>query len=76
MTPSIKRLDLIGIVSPVCLLKSKSVLSKMNSGELLEIIIKDPDVVDELVKIIERSKDQVIKSEPDGNHFRVCIKKS
>ena len=75
MTPSIKRLDLIGVMLPVCLLKSKSVLSKMNAGDVLEISLQDPEVVEELIKIIERSQDQVMSSKRKGDDYIVHIKK-
>jgi TusA-related sulfurtransferase len=52
------------------------VLAGMNTGDVLEILLQDPEVVDELVKIIERSKDEVIKSQQDGDHYRVWIKKA
>ena len=69
-------LDLKGIVSPVCLLKCKSVLAGMNTGDVLEILLQDPEVVDELIKIVERSEDRVMKSQRDGDHYRISIKKS
>jgi TusA-related sulfurtransferase len=71
-----KEMDLIGVVSPVCLLKCKSVLGEMNAGDMLDILLKDPEVVGELVKIIERSQDRVVQSQRDGDHYRVSIIKS
>jgi TusA-related sulfurtransferase len=72
---SITELNLIGVASPVCLLKCKQVLAEMNAGDMIEILLQDPDVVEALVKIIRRSPDEVIKSEPEGDHYRVHLKK-
>lgn len=70
-----KELDLIGVVSPVCLLKCKSELTRMNAGDVLEILLQDPEAVEELVKIIERSKDQVISKKPEEDHYRIRVRK-
>ena len=73
--PISKELDLIGVVSPVCILKCKSELARMATGYTLEVLLQDPEVVEELIKIVERSKDHVIKSEQEGDHFRIQLKK-
>ncbi len=73
--PSNSKLDLIGVISPLCLLKCKSVLAGMESGHVLEILLQDPDVVEELIKIINRSQDIVITIESERNHYRTYIKK-
>jgi tRNA 2-thiouridine synthesizing protein A len=70
-----KELDLIGVISPVCILKCKSELARMDAGNVLEVLLQDPDVVHELIKIVQRSKDQVIKSEREGDHYRIWLKK-
>lgn len=68
-------IDLRGVVSPVCLLKCKSMLAKINGGDVLEVMLQDPEVVEELVKIVERSKDQVIYQQKEGDCFRINIQK-
>lgn len=73
--PSNSKLNLKGILSPICLLKCKSVLAGMNSGDVLEIALQDPDVVGQLTKIIQRSQDQVVKSQKKGDHYQVHIRK-
>jgi TusA-related sulfurtransferase len=69
-------INLIGVISPVCLLKCKSTLAGMNSGDMLEILLQDPEVVDELIKIVERSNDRVVSKQRDSDHYRVTIRKS
>jgi TusA-related sulfurtransferase len=50
-----RKLDLTGIVWPVCLLKFKSVLDEVEPGYGLEVSLCDPDVVRSLGKIIDNS---------------------
>ena len=73
--PSNSKLDLIGVISPLCLLKCKSVLAGMESGHVLEVWLQDPDVVEELIKIIDHSQDTVITLERERDHYRTYIKK-
>jgi putative FmdB family regulatory protein len=73
--PSRKELDLIGVISPVCLLKCKSELAGMETGDQLEVLLQDPGVVEALVKIVERSEDEVLQTKAEGNHFRIWLKK-
>ena len=75
MVSSNSKLDLTGVISPLCLLKCKSVLTGMESGHVLEVLLQDPGVVEKLVKIIARSHDQVMKSRMEGDLYRICIKK-
>ncbi len=69
------KLNLVGILSPICLLKCKSVLAQMTCGDVLEISLQDPDVVDELAKIIEHSQDQLIKTAKQRENYLVHIRK-
>lgn len=73
--PLKSELNLLGVMSPLCLLKCKSFLDEMKSGNSLEVLVQDPEVVEDLLKIIERSKDQVIKVETEDEYFRVHIEK-
>lgn len=70
-----KELNLVGVVSPMCLLKCKSVLTRMNPGDILEVLVEDPDVVDELIKILKRSSDHVKEFYREENHFRIHLEK-
>jgi TusA-related sulfurtransferase len=75
MVSSNSKLDLTGVISPLCLLKCKSVLTGMESGHVLEVLLQDSGVVEMLVKIIERSQDQVMESKMEKDLYRICIKK-
>ena len=68
-------LNLIGVFFPVCLMKCKSTLNTLNPGECMDVLIADPEVVDELEKIIKRSEDQVIHRLKEPDHYRLRILK-
>ncbi len=68
-------LYLSGIISPLGLLKCKNRLYKMTPGDILEIFSNDPDVVDDLIKIIERSSDKIMDIERKEGEFRIKIQK-
>ena len=72
MSPTIE-LDLRGVVLPVCLLKCKSALGEMDAEASLEVLVQDPAAVEDLVKIIRRSRGGVIKSRREGDHYRIHI---
>lgn len=69
------KLNLVGILSPISLLKCKSVLAQMHCGDVLEISLQDPDVVEELIKIVERSNDKVMKSKRKGDDYILHIQR-
>ena len=75
MTPK-SVFDLIGVVSPICLLKCKSELDRMDSGDELEIMVQDPEVVKDLLRIIHRSQCCLIASHNEEDHYRLHIQKN
>jgi len=72
---SIATIDLVGYAKPICFLKCKSALIQMKSGEILEVSLGDPEVVRELVAIINRSSDRGVQWMKDGDRFRVQIER-
>ncbi len=71
----ISQLNLVGVVQPVCLLKCQSTLSLLNPGDVLEVSVQDPEVVHNLQKIIERSANQVVKTERKDEYFQIFIRR-
>jgi TusA-related sulfurtransferase len=47
----------------------------MQSGETMDVLLADPEVVGELEKIIQRSADQVIHRIKESDHYRLRILK-
>jgi TusA-related sulfurtransferase len=70
---SILELDLRGVGLPVCLLKFKSALDRMDSGDMLEVLVEDPGVVEDFVKIIRRSQGRMIRPRREGDYYRIHI---
>lgn len=66
-------LDLRGVVLPISLLKCKTALMGMDPGENLDILINDPSVVEDLVKIIKRSQGMAVRPRREGDHYRLRI---
>ncbi len=72
---SIKALDLVGVIQPICLLKCKKALSELNKGEIMEVYIQDPEVVEDLKKILLESGDEVVDVNKEEDRFRIRIRK-
>ena len=73
--PETSQLNLVGVVSPVCLLKCQSALNILKPGDILEVMVQDPEVVNNLQKIIERSANQVVKTERRDEYFQIFIRR-
>ena len=72
---NLKQVNLIDTVSWLSLLKCKDMLSKMTMGDVLEVLIKDPEVIEDLTKIFNRSQDQLLQKLREEDHYRIRIKK-
>jgi len=68
-------LDLIGVVSPICLLKCKSALSRLNPGEVLDVLVQDEEVFESLSMILKQSQDSMESFTREGECFRISIRK-
>ena len=68
-------IDLTYTLSWLGLLECMSALSRMAPGEILEVLLKDPEAVGNLVRILKRSRNQVLQSKSEGTYYRVCIQK-
>ena len=73
--PSKSELDLMGITWPVCLLKFKCALNDLCSCDVLEVIARDPDVVENIIMIADRSGNTVINQHKEGEIYRLSIEK-
>jgi TusA-related sulfurtransferase len=66
-------LDLRGVVLPACLLQCKTALGRLDSTDELEVLVNDPKVVEDLVKIIRRSQGRVARPRREGDHYRIRV---
>ncbi|MBW2655052.1 MAG: sulfurtransferase TusA family protein [Deltaproteobacteria bacterium] len=68
-------LDLKGVIFPLNLLKCKSCLKSMEKGDIVEIMLTDIDVVQDLIMIVNRSRDEVIYKKKMTNCICLGIKR-
>ena len=68
-------INLIDTVSWLSLLKCKDMLSKMALGDVLEVLIKDSEVIEDLTIIVKRSQYQLLQTLREEDHYRIRIKK-
>ncbi len=72
---STAQLDLSGIAWPVCLLKFKTELNNLDSCEVMDVLAQDPEVVENIVMIIERSEDTLIARRRNGEIYRLSVRR-
>jgi TusA-related sulfurtransferase len=70
-----KKLDLLDVAEPICLLLCKRTIETMRRGEVLDVLIRDPEAAENLVKVMARSRDEVLGLKRQGDHFHVEIMK-
>ena len=68
-----KVIKLNGVAWPFCLLECNRVADRMNKGEELEVIVEDPDVMRDIVKIFSQSAEYEITWQEEGDCFRIII---
>ena len=71
-----QELNLIGVISPFCLLEFKSALARIRPMQILEVLIQDPEVAEDLVRIVDRSEDLLIAREAVGDHFCLRVQRA
>jgi len=59
----------------VCLLKFKSALNDICSRNVLEVLTQDPDVVENIILIVDRSEDTLINQQKEGDIYRLSVEK-
>jgi TusA-related sulfurtransferase len=74
--PSKSEVDLCGIAWPMCLLKFKTALNELCACDVLEVVTHDPDVVESIVMIVDRSEDVLINRQKEGGMYRLLVEKS
>ena len=66
-------LDLRGWSCPWCILKAKSLLKQMSTGQILEVLSTDPEAQINFPLILKKSRDSVIKVEQDKEYFHLFL---
>jgi TusA-related sulfurtransferase len=68
-------LRLTGMMYPFCLLVCQKTLYGLAAGDEIEVLISEPAAVADLIRIIERSPNRILKNCREGDCFRVRIRK-
>ncbi len=71
----VSQINLIGVISPVCLLECKKAIKELKSGEQVIFLLDDTFVANDLITIIERSNDRVIEIEEKTDYCQIAIQK-
>lgn len=69
------KLDIQDIDWPISILNCKKEVNQMKTGEQIEVLVKDIDVVNNLVSLIEQLPDHSIEKLRENNHYKLIIKK-
>ncbi|MBQ3634441.1 MAG: sulfurtransferase TusA family protein [Bacteroidales bacterium] len=67
--------DLRGVACPMNFVKTKMELSKMHSGQILEILLDDGQPINNVPGSVRQEGHQVVSTEKIGEYWKVVIKK-
>jgi TusA-related sulfurtransferase len=70
-----KTLDVIGLMCPEPIFRTRIDLDKMLAGQVLEVLADDPAAEDDIKSWIKKSGNQLILIEKQGYTFRFLIRK-
>ena len=73
--PIIRNIDIRNIDWPICILNCKKEVNQMKKGEQIDVMVRDIDVIKNLVTLIEQLSDHSIEKHRENQHFRIIIKK-
>lgn len=68
-------LNLEGAIQPFGLLLVANRLNGMTQGEVLDVLVPDGEILDTILKIVDRSPNRVLDYGREGERFRIRIEK-
>tara|TARA_Y100000590_G_scaffold373107_1_gene436631 strand:- start:1474 stop:1713 length:240 start_codon:yes stop_codon:yes gene_type:complete len=68
-------LDVKGLVCPIPVLKTKQFISKMESGQVLEISATDPASKEDIPAWANRVGHEIIEINEEDNYFKFILRK-
>lgn len=71
-----KTLDVIGLMCPEPIFRTRVDLDKMVAGQVLEVLADDPAAEEDIRSWIKKSGNQLILIEKQGYTFRFLIRKA
>ena len=70
-----REVDIRDVDWPVCILNCKRELSQMKTGEQIEILVKDIDVVNNLMALVEQLSGHSMEKQIGNKDYRLIIRK-
>jgi len=70
-----EKFDATGLNCPLPILRSKKVLSKLNSGDVLYVISTDSGSVKDFEAFCKQTGNELLESSEDGSKYHYYIKK-
>jgi tRNA 2-thiouridine synthesizing protein A len=68
-------LDLRGWSCPWCIVKTRSWLSRMKQGQILELLGTDPEALKNLPSILKNGNDRIIEIQEYPDYHRLLIRR-
>ena len=68
-------LDLRGWSCPWCIVKTRSWLSRMKPGQILELLGTDPEALKNLPSILKNGNDRIIEIKEYPDYHRLLIRR-
>jgi|TARA_B100001167_G_C16593098_1_gene222349 tRNA 2-thiouridine synthesizing protein A len=68
-------LDVKGLVCPIPVLKTKQLISKMQSGQILEISATDPAAKEDIPAWANRSGHELLELTEENNYIKFYLRK-
>jgi TusA-related sulfurtransferase len=75
LTPT-TNLDLRGIACPLNFVKTKIQLEKMNSGDILEVLLDSGEAIESVPPSIKEEGHEVLEEKEIENYFKLVIRKN
>ncbi|MBU8849101.1 MAG: sulfurtransferase TusA family protein [Desulfobacterales bacterium] len=73
--PINRNIDIRDVDWPICILNCTREVNQMKTGEQIEVLVKDIDVVNSIVELIEQLLDHSIEKHKKNKYYRLLIKK-
>ncbi len=70
-----RKIDIRNVGWPVCLLNCNNELNRMKEGEQMEVLVRDVDVVNNLVALVEQLPGLQVEQFSEDTHHKLIIKK-
>ncbi|MEW6386961.1 MAG: sulfurtransferase TusA family protein [Thermodesulfobacteriota bacterium] len=70
-----RQLDISRVMIPFSLIVCKSTLARMSAGAVLEIRLQDPETLQDLLMILNRSGDQILAWEQQNDDYCLWVRK-